>query len=51
MLYPIAAVETCLFAEPLLSNDRCIFTYLVVIAHERVYMPRCLDSSKSYPCT
>jgi hypothetical protein len=39
MLYPIVAVETRLFAKPLLSNCCFVFAYLVVVAQQRVYMP------------
>jgi hypothetical protein len=37
-LYSTAAVETRLFAKPLLSNDFCIFAYLAVFAQQRVYI-------------
>jgi hypothetical protein len=35
----IVAMQTCLFAKPLLSNSCCILAYLVVVAQQRVYMP------------
>jgi hypothetical protein len=35
LLFPIAAVQTCLFVKPLLSNGSCIFAYLVVVAQQR----------------
>jgi hypothetical protein len=38
LLYPVVAMETCLFAEPLLSNDCCMFAYLAIAAKQRVYM-------------
>jgi hypothetical protein len=38
--YPILSVETWLFAEPLLSNDCCIFAYLAIVAQQWVYMPQ-----------
>jgi hypothetical protein len=34
------AMETCLFAELLLSNSCCIVAYFAVIAQQRVYMPQ-----------
>jgi hypothetical protein len=40
LLYPIVAVETRLFAKPVLSNGCCIFAYLVVVAQQWVYMPQ-----------
>jgi hypothetical protein len=39
LLFPIVAVQTCLFAKPLLSNGCCIFAYLVVVAQQWVYTP------------
>jgi hypothetical protein len=42
LLYPIVAVETRLFAKPLLNNGCCIFAYLAVVAQQRVYMPQYL---------
>jgi hypothetical protein len=36
----IVAVETYLFANPLLSNVCCIFAYLVVIVQQQVNMPQ-----------
>jgi hypothetical protein len=29
LLFPVVAMQTCLFAKPLLSNGCCIFVYLV----------------------
>jgi hypothetical protein len=33
------AVETCLFAEPLLSNGCCIVCYFAVVGFQGVYLP------------
>jgi hypothetical protein len=41
LLYPNVAMETRLFAKPLLSNVCFIFAYLTVIAQQRVSMPHC----------
>jgi hypothetical protein len=38
LLFPIAAVKTCLFAKPLLSNGCCIFSYLAVVTQRRFYV-------------
>jgi hypothetical protein len=40
LLYPTVAVETRLFAKPLLSDGCCIFAYLAVVAQQWVYMPQ-----------
>jgi hypothetical protein len=40
LLYPIVAMETCLLAEPLLSNGCCTTPYVAVVAQQRVYMPQ-----------
>jgi hypothetical protein len=39
-MFPIVAVQTCLFAKPLLSNGYRVFVYLAVVAQQRVYMPQ-----------
>jgi hypothetical protein len=38
-LFPVVAMQTCLFAKPLLSNGYCIFVYFAVVAQQWVYMP------------
>jgi hypothetical protein len=40
LLFPIVAVQTCLFAKPLLSNGCYIFAYIAVVAQQGVYMPQ-----------
>jgi hypothetical protein len=39
LLFPIVAVQTCLFTKPLLSNDCYIFAYIAVVTQQQVYMP------------
>jgi hypothetical protein len=33
-------METCLFADPLLSNGCSIVAYLAIVAKQQVYMPQ-----------
>jgi hypothetical protein len=33
-------METCFFKKPLLSNGRCIFSYLVAVTQQRIYVPQ-----------
>jgi hypothetical protein len=46
LLFLYFAVQTCLSAKLLLSNDCCIFAYLAVVAQERVYMPQYVRTGK-----
>jgi hypothetical protein len=43
LLFPVVAMQPCLFAKLLLSNGRCIFGYLAVVAQKPVYMPQYLQ--------
>jgi hypothetical protein len=43
MLFPIVAMQTCLFVKPLLSNGCCIFAYLTVVAQQQVYMHNIIE--------
>jgi hypothetical protein len=41
LLFPIVALQTCLFAKLSLSNGCRTFAYITVVAQQRVYMPNC----------
>jgi hypothetical protein len=45
LLFTIVAMQTYLFAKPLLGNGCCILAYLAVVAQQWVYMARyvCMD--------
>jgi hypothetical protein len=36
-----AAVGTCLFVKPLLSNDSCVYAYLAIVDQQWVYILHC----------
>jgi hypothetical protein len=38
LLFPNAAMQICLFVEPLLMNDCCIFVYSLAAAEQLIYI-------------